>query len=143
MLRSLSALCALSLALPTLVACARAPAPPPQAIPRLPPPALGLTYRVIRSGDGDGVLLSGRADVVNHAMHIHALAPHSAAEEDLEMEARMTDDGSIVIRVEYSERGADGAGLKWQPEMRVARGVPVRAEVGGSGWSRAIELTVQ
>ena len=106
-------------------------------------PALGLSYRVIRSGDGDGVLLSGRADVVNHAMHIHAVAPHSAAEEDLEMEARSTDDGAIVIRVEYSERGQDGAGIKWQPEMRVARGVPVRAEVGGSGWSRAIELTVQ
>ena len=140
MLRSV---CALSLALPALLACARAPAPPPQAIPRLPPPALGLSYRVIRSGDGEGVLLSGRADVVNQPMHIHALAPHSASEEDLEMDARTGDDGAIVIRVEYSERGVDGAGIKWQPEMRVARGVPVRAEVSGSGWGRAIELTVQ
>ena len=141
MLRSL---CAVTIALPTLLACARAPAPPPMA-PRAPPdtPPLGLSYRVLRSGDGDGVLLSGRADVVNHAMHIHAIAPHSTAEEDLEMEARTTDTGAIVIRASYTERGVDGAGLKWQPEMRVARGVPVRAEVGGNGWSRAIELTVQ
>jgi len=141
MLRSV---CALSLALPTILACARAPAPPPQAAaPRLSAPSLALTYRVLRTGDGDGVLLSGRADVVNHSMRVHAVAPHSSAEEDLEMEARSSDDGTIVIRVEYSERNPDGAGLKWQPEMRVARGVPVRAEVGGPGWSRAIELTVQ
>jgi hypothetical protein len=143
MLRSVCALC---VALPAVAACARAPAPPPIAAnARGPePPSLAISYRVTRTGDGSGVLMSGHADMdAHHAIRVHAVAPRAGGEQDLDLESRATDDGALVICVEYEEHGQDGAAIKWQPEVRVARGVPVHAEVGGNGWGRTLDLTVE
>jgi hypothetical protein len=130
-------------------ACAHTPAPAPwtgSSTTARPPasPPLSVSYRVLRSLDGEGVLLSGRMDVsVHDDGRIQAIASHNSAEEQLEVTVRPEDDGTLVARVRYEERGPDGTSIKWQPSMRVARGTPVRAEVTGAGWARAIELTVQ
>jgi hypothetical protein len=125
-------------------ACARPQAAPVAAARPPDPPPLAVTYRVLRSVDGDGVLLSGRMDIgIHDDGRVEAVAAHNAGEEQLELSVRPEDDGQLVARVRYEERGQDGVTIKWRPAMRIARGTPVRAEVNGSGWARAIELTVQ
>jgi hypothetical protein len=137
---------AAALALST-AACAHTP-PPAVAIStsvRVPdPPPLAVTYRILRSVDGDGVLLSGRMDIgIHDDGRVQAIASHGAGEEQLEVTVRPEDDGTLVARVRYEERGQDGVSIKWAPAMRIARGTPARAEVTGAGWARAVELTVQ
>jgi len=139
-------LCAAALAVSTF-ACAHAPPPSvaTTASARAPdPPPLAVSYRVLRSVDGDGVLLSGRMDIgVHDDGRVQAIASHNTGEEQLEVTVRPEDDGTLVARVRYEERGQDGLSIKWQPALRIARGTPARAEVTGSGWARAVELTVQ
>jgi hypothetical protein len=128
------------------VACAHTPPPPPvTSSSRAPdPPPLAVTYRILRSVDGDGVLLSGRMDIgIHDDGRVEAVASHNASAEQLQLSVRPEDDGTLVARARYEERGQDGLSIKWAPAMRVARGTPARAEVTGSGWARAIELTVQ
>lgn len=139
-------LVASALAVSTL-ACAHTPAPSvaTTAAPRAPdPPPLAVSYRVLRSVDGEGVLLSGRMDIgVHDDGRVQAIASHNTGEEQLEVSVRPEDDGTLVARVRYEERGQDGVSIKWAPALRIARGTPARAEVTGSGWARAVELTVQ
>jgi len=104
-----------------------------------------LAYRVVRSVDGDGTVLAGRTDLEqgSHGAGVKAVAAHNTSEAELELTARQTEDGGTIIRVSYQERGPDGAAIRWEPEMRVVRGVPVRAEAAGNGWGRSLELTAQ
>lgn len=126
------------------LACARPQAISTAAARPPDPPPLAVSYRVLRSVDGDGVLLSGHMDIgIHDDGRVEAIAAHDAGEEQLELSVRPEDDGLLVARVRYEERAPDGVIIKWRPAMRVARGTPVRAEVTGSGWARAIELTVQ
>jgi len=143
MIRTVHLLPAALVASSTL-ACAHPQAAPSVSARPPDPPPLAVTYRVLRSVDGEGVLLSGRMDIgIHDDGRVEAVAAHNAGEEQLELSVRPEDDGLLVARVRYEERGQDGVMIKWRPAMRVARGTPVRAEVTGSGWARAIELTVQ
>jgi hypothetical protein len=108
------------------------------------PPPIAVAYRLIGTGAGEGVLLSGRSQVdAKHGAKVHAVAAHSSAGQALDFEARPREDGTVVVEVRYEETSAEGAKLKWVPAVRLARGIPARAEVSGSGWGRAIELTVE
>ena len=83
---------------PSLLACAHPPAP---VAARPPPPhelpALAVTYRLVRTGDGQGPVLSGRTDLGPHNdARISATAAHNAAAEELEMSARPADDGRFI-----------------------------------------------
>jgi hypothetical protein len=139
-----AAILSAALFMSSTLGCLRA-APPPAPAARAPdPPPFAVTYRVARSVDGDGVLLAGRMDIgVHDDGRVEARAAHSAAAEKLQLTVRPELDGTLIARANYEERSADGATIQWAPSMRVARGAPARAEVTGSGWSRAIELTVQ
>jgi hypothetical protein len=131
---------------PWLLACTHVTAAAPAATSHPPPtPPMTLAYRVVRTVDGDGTVLAGRTDLEqgSHGARVKAVAAHNVAEAELEMTARQTEDGSTIIRVSYDERGPDGAAIRWEPEMRVVRGVPVRAEAAGTGWGRSLELTAQ
>jgi hypothetical protein len=133
------------LALP-LLACARSPASPP-AVPaqsEVEPAPLAVAYRVLRAGDGDGVVLSGHTQVNSHrGTGIQTIAAHSSAAEELELNAYTRGDGTVLVEVKYKETTPEGGKLQWQPSVRLARGAPARAEVAGAGWSRAIELTAE
>jgi hypothetical protein len=126
-------------------ACARAPAPPAVAAPRPPEPAgVAVVYRLLRSGDGDGVLLSGRTLVDPHfGARIDTLGAHSSAAEKLELDARARDDGSVLVQVKYEETSPEGARIDWRPAIRLAHGATARAEVNGSGWGRVLEVAVE
>lgn len=131
---------------PWLLACTHATAASPPAPPHPPPVApMTLAYRVVRTVDGDGTVLAGRTDLERdaHGAAVKAVAAHNVAEAELQLTARQTEDGGTIIRVSYEERGPDGAAIRWEPEMRVVRGVPVRAEAAGSGWGRSLELTAE
>jgi hypothetical protein len=130
---------------PTLLACARAPAPQAIAAPRPPEPAgVAVAYRLLRSGDGDGVLLSGRTHVDPHyGARIDAVGGHTSAAERLELDARSRDDGSVLVQVKYEETSAEGARIEWRPAVRLAHGATGRAEVSGAGWGRVLEVAVE
>jgi hypothetical protein len=134
---------------PWLLACTHATSvatPPVAAASRPPPvPPLTLAYRVVRSVDGEGTVLAGSTALERdtHGAAVKAVAAHNASEAELEFIARDTEDGGILLRVSYEERGPDGAMIRWEPEMRVVRGVPVHAEAAGSGWGRSLVLTAE
>lgn len=131
---------------PWLLACTHVAAAAPASASRPPPvPPMTLDYRVVRTVDGAGTVLAGRTDLERdtHGARIKAVAAHDAAEAELQLTAREAEDGSTVIRASYDERGPDGTVIRWEPEMRVVRGVPVRAEAAGNGWGRSIELTAE
>ena len=128
----------------TLLACARAPVATPSVAHMPEPPPIGVAYRLLRTGDGAGVLLSGRTDVdTSHGARVEAVAAHSAAGEELNLDARPSDDGTFLVDVRYEETSAEGAKLKWAPAVRLARGATMRAEVNGNGWGRVLELTLE
>ena len=125
-------------------ACARGPSPPPPAGPTRPEAPVALSFRLLRGGDGEGVILSGQGAVdPRRGSRVNAVSPRGGASQDLEMTAERVDDGTVLVRVHYEERGPEGASLEWRPEVRAPRGIPARVEVAGAGWSRALELTVQ
>ncbi|HEX8791219.1 MAG TPA: hypothetical protein VF765_09755 [Polyangiaceae bacterium] len=132
---------------PWLLACTHVTAATaPVAVPHPPPvPPMTVDYRVVRTVDGEGTVLAGRTDLErgSHGARVKAVAAHNAAEAELEFTARDTEDGSIIIRVSYDERGTDGSTIRWEPEMRVVRGVPIRAEAAGNGWGRSLVLTAE
>lgn len=134
---------------PWLLACTHVTATPAPVIAasNAPPPAppMKLAYRVVRSVDGEGTVLAGSTDLErdSHGAAVKAVAAHNASAAELQFVARDTGDGGTIIRVSYEERGPDGAAIRWEPEMRVVRGVPVRAEAAGSGWGRSLELTAE
>jgi hypothetical protein len=134
---------------PWLLACTHvtAAAAPPAAVASRPPPAppMTLAYRVVRSVDGEGTVLAGSTALERDARGaaVKAVTAHNASEAELQFVARDAEDGSIVLRVSYEERGPDGAFIRWEPEMRVVRGVPVRADAAGSGWGRSLVLTAE
>ena len=131
---------------PWLLACTHIAAAAPAGASRPPPvPPMTLDYRVVRTVDGAGTVLAGRTDLERdtRGARIKAVAAHDAAEAELQLTARQAEDGSTVIRVSYDERAPDGAIIRWEPEMRVVRGVPVRAEAAGNGWGRSLELTAE
>jgi hypothetical protein len=141
MFRSIAVVC---LALPSLLACARAPAMAPAPPGPRDPPPMTISYRVLRSAGAEGVLLSGRTEIdAHHDVRMHTTAPHNAAFEDLELSTRPADDGSILVSLRYEERSADGVEIDWRPWVRIALGIPVRVEVTGPEWGRAIDLTVE
>jgi hypothetical protein len=132
-----------SLLCPALLACARTPAPAP-VVARAPDPPLMVTYRIVRSGDGEGTMLFGRTLLDGgHGARVHATAPHNAADEDLDLSTRQNIDGSLALSLHYEERGVDGSKIEWQPLVRVSRGSPVKLEVAGPGWVRTLDLTVE
>jgi len=130
----------------TLLACARAPAAR-QAVapPRSPEPAgVAVVYRLLRIGDGDGVVLSGRTLVDPHyGARVDALGAHTSAGQRLELDARPREDGSVLVQVRYEETSAEGAKIEWRPAVRLAHGSTGRAEVNGSGWGRVFEVSVE
>jgi hypothetical protein len=131
---------------PWLLACTHVTAAAPAGASHPPPvPPMTLAYRVVRSVDGDGTVLAGSTDLERdtHGAWVKAVAAHNSAEAELQLTARQTEDGGTIIRVSYEERGPDGAAIRWEPEMRVVRGVPVRAEAAGTGWGRSLELTAE
>jgi hypothetical protein len=131
---------------PWLLACTHVTAAAPAGASRAPPvPPMTLAYRVVRTVDGDGTVLAGRTDLerYTHGTTVKAVAAHNAAEAELQLSARQTEDGGTIIRVSYEERGPDGAAIRWEPEVRVVRGVPVRTEAAGTGWGRSLELTAE
>lgn len=132
---------------PWLLACSHVTATAaPVAAPHPPPVApMTLDYRIVRSVDGEGTVLSGRTDLErgSHGAGVKAVAAHNSAEAELQLSARDTEDGGIIIRVSYEERGPDGTAIRWEPEMRVVRGVPVRADAAGNGWGRSLVLTAE
>lgn len=134
---------------PWLLACTHATSaatPPAAAASRPPPvPPMTLAYRVVRSVDGEGTVLAGSTALERdtHGAAVKAVAAHNASEAELQFIARDSEDGGTIIRVSYEERGPDGATIRWEPEMRVVRGVPVRAEAAGSGWGRSLVLTAE
>jgi hypothetical protein len=137
-----------SFLLPALAGCthasAGAPAPGSAALRPPEPPPIAVAYRLVGTGAGEGVLLAGRTQVdAHHGAVVHALAAHSSAGQALDLDARPRDDGTVLVDVRYEETTAEGARLKWLPAVRLARGVPARAEVSASGWGRAIELTAE
>jgi hypothetical protein len=133
-----------SLLAPTTLACARAPSIAHAAAPAPEPQPLAVSYRVLRTEVPDAVMMSGRTDVdARHSARVEASAAHSAAGERLDLVARPREDGSVLVEVDYQETSAEGARLHWSPAVRLTRGAAARAEVGGSGWGRVIELTVQ
>jgi hypothetical protein len=128
---------------PWLLACTHVTTAAPAGASRPPPvPPMTLAYRVVRTVDGAGTVLAGRSDL-EHGAAVKAVAAHNAAEAELQLTARQTEDGGTIIRVSYEERGPDGAAIRWEPEVRVVRGVPVRAEAAGTGWGRSLELTAE
>jgi len=141
-LRALHALPVLLLAGSSL-ACAH-PASVSAPVPRVPEPApVPVAYRVLRSGDGDGVVLSGRLDVGSRDDgHAESNTAHHEAGTELHLWLR-PDYETPVVRVKYEELGPGGALIKCESAVRVAKGVPVRAECSGGSWSRVVELTVQ
>lgn len=129
---------------PTLLACAPAPVAPPAAAGAPEPPPVGVTYRLLRTGDGTGILLSGHTDVdASHGARIEAQAAHTSASEELNLDTRPRDDGTFLVDVRYLETSAEGARLKWAPALRIARGATTRAEVNGNGWGRVLEVTLE
>lgn len=134
---------------PWLLACTHAttPAAQPAAAATRPPPVppMTLAYRVVRSVDGEGTVLAGSTSLERdtHGAAVKAVAAHNAAEAELQFIARDTEDGGIILRVSYQERGADGAIIRWEPEVRLVRGVAVHAEAAGSGWGRSLVLTAE
>jgi len=128
-------------AVPTF-ACTRVASPPATAVRVPDEPPLAVTYRVVRSLDGDGIMLSGRMDIGAHDDgRVENVA--SRGSQQIHLTVRPEADGTLIARVRYEEHSQDGASIRWEPSVRVARGAPGRAEVAGSGWARAIDLTVQ
>ena len=129
----------------TLLACARAPVRQAAAPARPPEPAgIAIAYRLLRIGDGDGVVLSGRTLVDPHyGARVDALGAHTSAGQKLELDARPREDGSVLVQVKYEETSAEGAKIEWRPAVRLARGTTGRAEVSGSGWGRVFEASVE
>jgi hypothetical protein len=143
MIRSMVIPCVLGVA---LSACARPEprvAPPPQA-PRDAPP-IALSYRVERHGDSDGVVLTGRTILEPRRgdAGIEESDARSPAKSELRFDARQAVDGAILVTVRYREVAPDGSHIRWEPIVRVAPGVPARAQVAGSGWSRTIEVVAE
>jgi hypothetical protein len=141
---------------PSLLACARGPAlqvgttvhpcaatadtrpPPPE------PAGVAVVYRLLRIGEGDGVVLSGRTHVdPHHGARVDAVGAHTLAQQKLQFDARPREDGSVVVDVRYEETTVEGAHIEWMPQMRVAHGATGRAEVSGGSWGRAIEVSVE
>jgi hypothetical protein len=135
------------LAASSSLACAKTAAPPAASAGSSPPPnapPVSVAYRVARSGDGAGVVLSGRTQVNAHrATAVKTLAAHSSAGEQLELAVLPREDGTLLVEVKYDEVSPEGARLRWEPSLRLARGTPGRAEVVGPGWGREIEVTVE
>jgi hypothetical protein len=129
----------------TLLACARTPVQQAAAPPRPPEPAgVAIAYRLLRIGDGDGVVLSGRTLVDPHyGARIDALGAHTSGQQRLELDARPREDGTVLVQVKYEETSAEGARIEWRPAVRLAHGATGRAEVNGSGWGRAFEVSVE
>jgi hypothetical protein len=129
----------------TLLACARAPVHQAAAPQRPQEPAgVAIAYRLLRIGDGDGVVLSGRTLVDPHyGARVDALGAHTSAGQKLELDARPREDGSVLVQVKYEETSAEGAKIEWRPAVRLARGTTGRAEVSGSGWGRVFEASVE
>jgi hypothetical protein len=129
----------------TLLACARGPVQQAAAPPRAPEPAgVAVVYRMLRIGDGDGVVLSGRTLVDAHyGARVDALAAHTSAGQKLQLDARPREDGSVLVQVRYEETSAEGAKLQWLPAVRIAHGTTGRAEVNGNGWGRVLEVSVE
>jgi hypothetical protein len=126
------------------LACTRVTPPPVAAVRPPDPPPLAVTYRIQRSVDGEGLLLAGRMDIgIHDDGRVEAVSSHNSAAHELALTVRPEDDGSLVARARYEERGPDGTTIKWAPAMRVARGAPAHAEVAGNGWARTIDLLVQ
>ena len=127
-----------------LLACTRAPVMAPAVAHSSEPQAVAVAYRVLRTGDGTGVLLSGRTDVdTRHGFRVEATAAHTSAGEQLDFMARPREDGTVTVEIMYEETTLEGARLKWAPSVRLARGATAHAEVSGSGWGRVIEVTVE
>ena len=138
------------LALPVLallasasLSCAR-PAAVATAAPRVPDPTpFAVAYRVMRSGDGDGVLLTGHMDVgTRDSGRVESTGAHHDSGQELQLSLPGGYEIPVML-VRYEELGPSGANIKCQSVVPVTRGAPVRAECGGAGWGRAIELTVQ
>ncbi len=129
----------------SLVACgAPSAAPAPARAPTPEPPPMSIAYRVLRGDGGDAVLLAGRTQIdTRHGPRLVAQAPHSPAEEEIELETRPRDDGAVLVEVKYEETSPEGAKIKWHPVVRLARGAPAKADVSGPGWSRTIEMTLE
>jgi hypothetical protein len=129
----------------TLLGCARAPVRASAASPKPPEPAVvAVTYRLLRIGDGDGVLLSGRTLIDPHyGARVESSAAHTSAGQQLDFEARPREDGSVLVEVRYEESSADGARFQWRPAVRISHGATARAEVNGSGWGRVLEVSVE
>jgi hypothetical protein len=127
----------------TLLACARAPLHQAVAPPRPAEPAgVAIVYRVLRIGDGDGVMLSGRTLVDPHyGARVDALGAHTSAGQRLELDARPREDGTVLVQVKYEETSAEGAKIEWRPAVRLAHGSTGRAEVNGNGWGRVFEVS--
>jgi len=128
----------------SLLACARAPLQQAAAPPRPEPAGVAIAYRLVRTGDGDGVVLSGRTLVDPHyGARVDAFAAHTSSGQKLELDARPRDDGSVLVQVKYEETSAEGARIEWRPAVRLAHGSTGRAEVSGNGWGRVFEVSVE
>ncbi|MGO8994474.1 MAG: hypothetical protein ACLQVI_14240 [Polyangiaceae bacterium] len=134
-----------SILAPTLLACAHARTSSTTAAPRPPdPPGLAVSYRMLRVGDGDGVVLAGRSLIDSHrSVRVDSVPAHSRGNENLELVARQDYDGTMIVQVSYHESNAEGAVLDWRPSMRLARGTTTRTEVNGNGWGRVLEIAVE
>jgi hypothetical protein len=142
--RSLLLPTAVTSLLPMLISCVHpgpplAAAPPPSA----PDPALAVSYRMLRVGDGDGVLLSGNTLVDwKLGTRVKSASPHGASSQSLELDARHAGDGTVVLQVMYDESTADGAHLDWRPALRLGRGTTTRVAMTGGGWGRVLEISI-
>jgi hypothetical protein len=127
---------------PTLLACAQ-PVAKPAATAELRH-GIPVAYRLLRAGDGDGILLAGHTLIdPRNGARVNATAAHTSAGQRLDLEARSRDDGSIVVQVDYDESTDQGAKINWRPSLRIAPGATARAEVSGSGWERTLEISVE
>ena len=127
---------------PLMSACTHASVAAPVASAHASFAPVALSYRLLRTGDGEGALLTGHTEVdAKRGARIHTSSPDGASEK-LEISSHLSADGSLAIGMYYEERSADGHHIEWRPEVRVARGVPAKVNVAGAGWGRTLELSV-
>lgn len=106
------------------------------------PPPVRLTFQV--QSASKAVLLSGELSVQpNRPAAMERRAASGPERQSLSLEVRPLDDGTLLVRANWSDMTADGAAVKWEPAFVVRRGADATVRLDYPGGARVLHLRAQ
>jgi hypothetical protein len=127
----------------TGIGCAHVAEAPIRADARHPG-SMTIAYEIVRRGDGEGPVLSGRTEIEpGHGAGVEDRTSKSHGSTLLHFDARTHSDGTTLLRIKYDEESGEGARIIWSTAVRVRHGGEAVTAVEGKGWARALRVRLE